>query len=131
MAKEYTSGEGTGDKIGSALCSRSDSFWYNYESGNATTEVEVLASPTATGACRYITDLVVSHEAAMAWELRGNTTSGSPAAISVGFPKQYGPANTVRSYHFSQPYKVPTGIGINLKAYSAGNITLWIGGYTI
>lgn len=129
--KVFNSGEGNADKIGVALCSRSDAFWYNYETGDATTAIEILAAPTDTTKSHYITDIIISNESAMAIELRGTVSSGSPASTGVGLPKQYSAANSVHIYNMSQPYKIGESNGINLKTYSAGNVTIWIGGYTI
>lgn len=129
--KEFNSGDGNADKIGVAPVGRADQFTVIEETGDATTEVELKAVPTNTGESHYITDMIVSTEAAMAFELRDGVAAGSPAETTVILPKQYSGATTVHKYHFAMPIKVGEGKGIGLRSYSAGNITIVINGYTI
>lgn len=127
---DYQSGQDSTDKMGVALVPRSDAFSAIYETGDATTEVEILASADSTES-HHITDIIVSAESAMAFEIRDNNATGSPAETTVKIPKQYISANTTMPVVLNEPFKVGEGLGLNLKAYSAGNITIFIEGFTI
>lgn len=100
----------------------SDSFSIAMTSPNATTAKQVQAA--TSGKSIYITDIVVSTEAAMTVNL--NDSDGTPVIQNLYFP-----ATSIFGKTFETPIRVTSGKALNVKTSLAAGISVTASGYIV